>query len=273
MKKYEVNWSDELRRVIMERLAELRLHRGERGDPEGFPWRIVCYRDNTVTNCITVNARLDERFGPTDWSLEIKSSKLENPLIVELGGAPELDHTIRGVADYFNHAALGKQGIDLSRILSKSMLSDLWLELVRWARKNKIGLSADVALLPPQSVRVYGRHGQLEFDDEVIPKEWGDVRKDEDQINVFFSNFWIGKYAQTNGTVFRLSSYLTKQFGISSRKAATRYIDFNPDDPTEEKEIRKLIDKASVVYLPDLSIKNVRSVFFESIDTNKQTRN
>jgi hypothetical protein len=109
---------------------------------------------------------------------------------------------------------------------------------------------------------VHGRHGQSEFDDEITPKRWPDIMKDEDQINVFFSNFWIGSYAHTQGSVFRLSSYLTREMGISSAKIATRYIDLDPDNPRDEEEIRRLIAKSKVVYLPDLSVRNVQSLFF-----------
>ena len=262
MKKYEVNWSDIIRQAIMEKLEQMR--RYKRYLPEGFRWRAIRYKDYTIT----VNAKPGE-FSPTDWSLDIRSSNLEKPLIIELGGMAELDRIIKGVADYFYHMALRKEGVELSKTLSKDLLSDLWLQVVKWARKNGIDLSADVALLPHQSIRVHGRHGELEFDDEVIPKEWGDIKKDADQINVFFSNFWVGSYAQGHGTVFRLSSYLSKQFEISSAKSATRYVDFNPDDPEHEKEIRKLIDRASVVYLPELSVRNVSSIFFESTESQK----
>lgn len=261
MKKYKgVNWSDVARKAIRERLEQER--RYEHRVPEGFPWRTISYKGDTIT----VNAELGE-FGPTNWSLEIRSNKLEKPLIVELGGMPWLDRTIKGVADYFFHKNLRTQKIDLSKTLSKDMLSDLWLRIGKWARKNNLELSADVALLPPQPIRVHGRHGQVKFDDEVTPKKWGDVKRDEDQINVFFSNFWIGSYAQTHGTVFRLSSYLTREMGIFSAKTATRYIDFHPDDLSDEAEIKRLIAKATVVYLPDLSLKNVRSIFFESTDS------
>jgi len=259
MKKYEVNWSEVARQAIAERLEQIR--RYERSFPKDFSWRTINCKDHTIT----VNAKL-EKFGPTEWSLEIKSSKLEKPLIVELGGMALLDSTIRGIADYFFHAALRTQGLDLSKAISKDLLLDLWLKVGKWARQNKLDVSANVALLPYQSIRVNGKHGQLEFDDEVTPKNWEDVQKDEDQINIFFSNLWIGSYAHTQGVVFRLSSYLTKEIGVSSAKAATRYIDFNPDDSRDEAEIKKLIGKATTVYLPDLSIRNVRSIFFESTE-------
>lgn len=255
MKTYDyIKWSKELRKYIRKRLDQEPRHRPS--VPEGFPWRTTGYKGNIIT----VNAKLGE-FGPTNWSLEIRSTKLEEPLTIELGGMPWVDHIIRGVADYFYHEDLGRQGIDLSKTVSKDVLSGLWLGIGKWARKNNIDLSGDVALLPSQFIRVHGNWRSQEFDDSVTPKKWPNVKKDEDQIDVFFSNFWIGSYTHTHGPVFRLSSYLTKEMGVSSAKTASRWIDLNPDDPRDEEEIRRLIAKATVVYLPDLSVRNVRSIF------------
>lgn len=258
-----LNLSEIFRICVSEELKKV--ESSEHRFAKGFPWREVRYKDYIVT----VNARLGE-YGPTDWSLEISSSKLgDKPLVVELGGTPWIDKIIKGVADYFNHQILRAQGIDLPKTLSRSILANLWLELGKLARRYNIAFSADVALLPPRTIRVRGKHGRSEFDDEVIPKDWGDVRKDEDQINVFFSNFWISSYPKTDGTVFRLSSYHAKQFKVVSAKTATRYVDFDPNDPSQAEEIRRIIDKASVVYLPNLSVKNVQSILFEKTDTSK----
>lgn len=124
-------------------------------------------------------------------------------------------------------------------------------------------MSANVALLPSQPIRVHGTTGQSDFDEMVTPKDWGEVKKDEDKINVFFSNFWLGSYKSSGGTVFRLSSYLTENLNVTSRKSATRYVDFDPNNEKHEQEIRNVLLCASVIYLPDVSIKNVHSVFLE----------
>jgi len=257
MKKYPVNWSEVARRAINERL-EL-LTRYEPNPSKNFSWRTAGYKDSKIT----IGAKLGE-FGPTDWSLEIRSNKLEKPLTLEFGGMPQLDRIIKGVADYFHHQSLRAKGINLSETISREALSDLWLGVAKWARKHGTNLGANVALLPSKPITVHGRHRKSEFNDTVTPKMWENVEREDDQINVFFSNFWIGSYVHTKGTVFRLSSYLTKDFGISSAKAATRYINFNSNDPRDEVEIKKLISKATVVYLPELSIENVRSIFFPS---------
>lgn len=272
----EINWSEVARKSFaeyiegrenrektelvkdLEKYREL-VHRYGYHSGGDFSWRTIGYKDSFVT----VNAKLGQ-FGPTDWTLEVKSRELEKPLAIELGGMPQLDRTIRGVADYFNHINLKSQGIELSKTVTKEVLSDLWIGIGKWARKNKVEILSDVALLPSESFSVRGIHNLKEFDSaldgDVTPKEWGNVKKDEGEINVFFSNFWISH--GENGATFRLSSYLTKQIGISSAKNATRYIDFNPDNQEHEREIKKLLSKASVIYLPDLSVKNVRSVFF-----------
>ena len=89
---FRIRVSEELQQI------ESREHRLAKG----FPWRKVIYKDYVVT----VNARPGE-YGPTDWSLEISSSKLgDKPLVVELGGTPWIDKIIEGVADYFNHQFL-----------------------------------------------------------------------------------------------------------------------------------------------------------------------
>lgn len=253
-----LNWSEMFQTCASEKLRKIESN--ERRFAEGLHWRQVRYGDNVVTV-----AAKPSRQGAADWSLEIRSSKLEGkPLAVELGGEGWLlAKIIEGVYDHFNHQALKEQGIDLSRSLPRDALSDLWLQVGTLARKHNIGFSADVALLPPQQMRVRGRHGQVPFDDEVVPKPWGDVSQNESHINVFFSNLWMGSYAETNGTVFRLSSYIASQYNAASPDSrATRYIDFDPSDQSQAEEIRRIIAKASVVYLPDLSIKNVRSIFF-----------
>jgi len=253
-----LNLSEIFRICASEELRKIESN--ERRLAEGFPWRQVRYADNVVT----IAAR-PSKYGPTDWSLEIHSSKLEGkPLVVELGGEGWLlEKIIEGVDDYFHHLALKEQGIDLSRILPRDALSDLWLQIGILARKSNLRFSADVALLPPQQIRIRGRHGQVPFDDEVVPKPWRDVSKDESRVNVFFANFWMGSYTETGGTVFRLSSYIANQYNAaSSDSRATRYIDFDPSDQSQAEEIRRIIAKASVVYLPDLSVKNVRSVIF-----------
>jgi len=221
-----------------------------------FSWRTVRGKDCAIT----VNAKTS-KFGPSDWSLEVRSKELEKPLLVELGGMTLLEGAIRGVADYHYHQALLMKGVDVSKILTQDALSDLWLELVRWARRRSAEISGSVGLLPSESVRVQ--------DYEVTPKKWDEVRRDKDQINVFFSNFYVGSYARTGGPVFRLSSYLTRALNRrTSLKSATRYIDLYPDDRQDEEEIRKLFSKAEVIYLPDVSVRNLRSVFFER--RNKQ---
>ena len=249
MKDYKVNWSEVARQAVMQVLEDQR-RRNLR--LSGFSWRTVRGK-----NCkITVNAKSSE-IGPVDWTLEIQSNEIKEPLIVELGGMIMFEGAIRGVADYHNHQALRMKRIDISKILSKDALMDLWLELVRWARKKNVEISGNVALLPYESIKVKG--------DEVKPKKWEEVRKDEDQINVFFSNFYVGSYARTEGPVFRLSSYLTRALNKGvSLKAATRYIDLYPDNQQDEEEIKNLFSKTEVIYLPDISVRNVRSVFFES---------
>lgn len=264
MKKFDdVNWSEDFRQFVKQKLEEKR--RLELTMQRGFSWRSVAFKDNTVT----VNAKLGE-FGPTDWSLEIRSEKLERPLTVELGGMVMLERIIEGVADYFYHRALSTQGVDLTKVLSADVLCDLWLDVAKWARKNNLELSAAVALLPTETISVNGKCGQTAFEDTILPKKWENVRMDDDTINVFFSNLWLGSYAHTHGTAFRLSSYLAREYGISSAKNATRYVDFNPSDDQDIAEIRKLFSRASVVYLPDVLMKNVRSVFFSS-ETPKET--
>lgn len=255
----DFNWSKFFRvkgNVKAHELTRLR----ERRFPEDFPWRTTKYKGDMIT----VNAKPGE-YGPTDWSLKIQTSEIgDRAISVKLGGMPELDRIIEGVADYYYHKTLRERGIDLSKTVSKQALAGLWLEIAELAREYKLELSARVALLPSQPIRVRGRHGQELFDDEVIPKDWGNVKKEDRQMNVFFSNFWIGSYAETQGTVFRLSSYLKRQYKNVSAKTATRYIDFEPDNQLDTEEIRKIIADAKVVYLPDLSIRNVRSLFFET---------
>lgn len=255
----DFNWS-EFFRVEGNAKAHALTRLRERRFPEDFPWRTTKYKGDMIT----VNAKLGE-YGPTDWSLKIQTSEIgDRAISVRLGGMPELDRIIGGVADYYYHKTLRERGIDLSKTVSKQALADLWLEIAELAREYKLELSARVALLPSQPIRVRGRHGHELFDDEVIPKDWGNVKKEDRQMNVFFSNFWIGSYAETQGTVFRLSSYLKRQYKNVSAKTATRYIDFEPDNQLDTEEIRKIIADAKVVYLPDLSIRNVRSLFFET---------
>jgi hypothetical protein len=255
----EVNWSEICRQGI-DKYVDAHT-RKERDSTDmltrDFSWRTDGYKGNRVT----VGARLGPD-GPTDWSLEIQTDKLDKPLLVELGGMTQLDSKIRGVADYFNHSHLKKRGVDMSKVLSSDMLSDLWLGIARFARKNKLDFFANIALLPPEKTRVRGSCAGREFNDAVIPKPWEDVRKDNDEINVFFSNFWIGSYQNTNGTIFRLSSYLAEEYRVLSAKSASRFVDFDPDREEDQQEIRKLFDRAAVIYLPDLELNQVRSIFF-----------
>jgi hypothetical protein len=255
--KDEINISEFFRHCVSKEIERL----DSFARPPGFSWRTINYEDGIIT----VDAKFDE-FGPKDWTLEIKSPKLEEPLILKIDGMPRLDQIITGISDYYNHKALKVKGVNLAQDVHKDALSELWIAIAKWARRNDIELSTNVALLPFESIRVHGKHGLSDFDGEVTPKKWEDVHKDEDHINVFFSNFWIGSYMHTKGTVFRLSSYLTENMGVLSAKAATRYIDLNPDEQRDKEEINKLIAKATVVYLPDLSIKNVRSLFYRDSD-------
>lgn len=255
----EVNWSEICRQSIDKYVDA---HTREEKDStemltRDFSWRTVRYNGNRVT----VGAKLGP-YGPTDWSLEIQTNKLDKPLLVEIGGMAQLDSKIRGVADYFSHSYLKKKGVDMSKVLSSDMLSDLWLGIAHFARKNNLNFSANIALLPPEKIKVRGSCAGKEFNDVVIPKPWEDVRKDSDEINVFFSNFWIGSYQNTSGTVFRLSSYLAEEYRVISAKSASRYVNFDPDKHDDQQEIRRLFDRAAVVYLPDLALNDVRSIFF-----------
>lgn len=254
MKRYpEINWSKEIREFIDSRAKSENHHTPFAPESQ---WRTVSYKDTKVT----VNARLGE-FGPTDWSFDIVDP--QGKKTIEFVGMPRIEQIIRGVSDYLYHERLRKQNIDMSKIVCRDSLTALWLALAKWARENKVDLSTNVALLPSQSIKVHGTVGQSDFNETVTPKDWGDVKKDEDQINVFFSNFWLGSYNSSGGTVFRLSSYLTENLNVTSRKSATRYVDFNPNNEEHEQEITKVLSYASVIYLPDISIRNVHSIFSE----------
>lgn len=219
----------------------------------GPSWRTQGYKDFFVT----VNAKLGE-YGPKDWNLKVKSGELKKPLTIELGNMTQLDRIIRGVADYFWHQYLTEKHpeVDVKKIATREMLSDLWICTAKWARKNKLDVHADVALLPSESISVRGMQKSEDFVGAVTPKDWGNVTNDEGKINVFSSNFWI-----TREGTFRLSSYLTKLIG-SDASAANCPVDFNPDNQEQENEIRQLLSRASVIYMPDLSLKNVRAIFF-----------
>lgn len=256
----EVNWSEICRQSI-DNYIHGRMPPGDAGAENltrDFSWRTVTYDGNRVT----VGAKLGP-YGPTDWSLEIQSDKLEKPLLIELGGMAQLDNKIRGVADYFYHSYLMKKDVDMSKVLSSDMLFDLWLDIANFARKNRLDISANVALLRPEKIKVRGSCVGRDFDDVVIPKPWMDVRQESDATNVFFSNFWIGSYQNTMGTVFHLSSYLAQEYRVLSAKSASRYVNLDPDKQQDQEEIRKLLGRAAVIYLPDLSLNNVRSVFFQ----------
>lgn len=223
---------------------------------QGYPLRTIEYRGNKVT----INAKLGD-YGPEEWKLEIQTNELDKPLTVELGGmAGNLDDIIRGIKDYYYHKMMADRGVDLTETVSKVILADVWIEIGKWARKHNLDISGEVALIPSNSIGVRGKWGQKDFDDNVRPKLWGEVQNDEDKINIFFSNFWISNYTKTNGVVFRLSSYLTAQYDITSAKTATRYVDLNPNNQNDEAEIRKIIGLANVVFVPDLFINKVRSI-------------
>ena len=264
MKKYpEINWSKEIREFVFNRAADESLHHPF---AQESVWRTTKYNDTKIT----VNAKLGE-FGPTGWSLEITEPS-KGTQVIELGGMPWVEKIIRGVSDYYYHEALISQGKSSIEIASIDSLSDLWLALAKWARRYCIELSANVALLSPQSIRVHGVVGQSDFNEMVTPKDWGEVKKVEDHINVFFSNFWLGSYKSSGGTVFRLSSYLTENLNITSKKSATRYVDLNPEKEEHAKEIKRILTLSSVIYLPDISIKNVHSVFSEQSQQHKSKR-
>jgi len=256
------NWSDCCREALDAKKKELKRRR-ERRFSEAIHYRTNEYNDDKVT----VNAKLGE-YGPTDWSLKIQTSEMGDRAInVKLGPSPRLDRIIEGVADYYNHENLKKRRIDLSTMDKKIALANIWLEIAKISRENKLDFSANVANLPFQSIYVTGNCGRIpetgepkQFKDHVLPKNFGKFTFEDHHFNNFSSNFYIGSYANTQGTVFRLSSYLEKQYNHVSAKTATRYIDFYPDK--HKDEIIRIIKAAKVVYLPNLSIKHVKSLIF-----------
>jgi len=258
MKKYQdENWSDILRRSVEIKLAEILAEKHRKEEAEKGLYRTFRYKNNSVT----INAKTG-RFGPTDWELVVNSDLLKEPTKVSLGGmGTELDRIIRGVSDYHYNEYLKNMEIDLSKALTREALFDLWLSVGKWAKdkaKDKIVQGfANIALLPSERFDVHGLLNNEDFVGKVIPKSWGDVKIDAEEINVFNSNLWM-----TSGGNFRLSSYLAEMDGLASAKSATRYIDFNPGNLQHANEIKMLISKAKVVYLPDLSVKGVRAIIY-----------
>lgn len=95
---------------------------------------------------------------------------------------------------------------------------------------------------------------------EVIPKEWGNPL--QDKIIISFCNFWVSSYDNSdypNKSIFRLSSYNAKKYGVISAKSSTEYIDLHPF--ADEEMIEKILDKAIAIHMPDVTtIGNLRMV-------------
>jgi hypothetical protein len=131
-------------------------------------------------------------------------------------------------------------------------MSKLWIDIVKSAFSNDIQIHSNVALVSSSPLEVKGL--------KVIPKKWDNPIQDE--IVISFCNFWVSSYDNSdypNKSIFRLSSYNVKKYGVMSAKSSTEYIDLHPFE--DEEAIEKILDKAVAIYMPDITtIGNLRTI-------------
>ena len=208
-------------------------------------WRKESFGDGEIE----IGAELGQ-FGATSWHIKVSDSK--DCIILKPtpdGAIKSLASKIRGVEDYWNSIHAKNKGLDIP---NKNKISKLWIDIVKSAFSNDISIRSDVALISSSPIEVKGL--------KVIPKEWGNPLQDE--IIVSFCNFWVSSYDNSDyphKSIFRLSSYNAKNYGVTSAKSSTEYIDLHPFK--DEETIEKILDKAVAIYMPDVTtIGNLRTV-------------
>ena len=237
-----------------------------------------CKDKKKVINQVKVNAALGP-FGATDWSLDVRKGDEEYRNIA-LGGSANIDKIIQGIEDYYSHKnyKLGKEK-PIQETLLKEVMTDLWIDIGKWAAKNNLNIIADVALIPSEPIQVEGKVGVDAFSRTVTPKCSGQIQDDEFEINLLGRcNFYLDNIKTLDKVAFRLSSdvsiekdklddLIKKSSCIPGVRIkiddSTRYVDFNPLNDEDENEIRNILSSAKVIYIPNIKISNVKTVFYE----------